>query len=72
MVGLGGIYTELFKDVSFRVLPVTKNDAVQMLESLRGKDILKGFRGSKSIDLDMLSQAIVNIGNLGVDMAGKV
>ena len=71
MVGLGGIYTELFKDVSFRVLPVTKNEAVKMLESLRGKDILKGFRGSKPIDLDMLSQAIVNIGTLGVDMAGK-
>lgn len=71
MVGLGGIYTELFKDVSFRVLPVTKNEAAKMLESLRGKDILKGFRGSKPIDLDMLSQAIVNIGTLGVDMAGK-
>ena len=71
MVGLGGIYTELFKDVSFRVLPVTKNEAAKMLESLRGKDILKGFRGSKPIDLDMLSQAIANIGTLGVDMAGK-
>ena len=71
MVGLGGIYTELFKDVSFRVLPVTKNEAVKMLESLRGKDTLKGFRGSKPIDLNMLSEAIVNIGNLGVDMAGK-
>jgi 3-hydroxypropionyl-CoA synthetase (ADP-forming) len=71
MVGLGGIYTELFKDVSFRVLPVTKGDALKMLESLRGKDILKGFRGSKSIDLDMLSEAIVSIGTLGVDMAGK-
>lgn len=71
MVGLGGIYTELFKDVSFRVLPITKNEAAKMLESLRGKDILKGFRGSKPIDLDMLSQAIVNIGTLGVDMAGK-
>jgi 3-hydroxypropionyl-CoA synthetase (ADP-forming) len=71
MVGLGGIYTELFKDVSFRVLPVTKGDASKMLESLRGKDILKGFRGSKPIDLDMLSEAIVNIGTLGLDMAGK-
>jgi 3-hydroxypropionyl-CoA synthetase (ADP-forming) len=71
MVGLGGIYTELFKDVSFRVLPVTKGDALKMLESLRGKDILKGFRGSRPIDLDMLSEAIVNIGTLGVDMAGK-
>ena len=71
MVGLGGIYTELFKDVSFRVLPVTKVDALEMFESLRGRDILKGFRGSKPIDLDMLSEAIVNIGTLGVDMAGK-
>jgi 3-hydroxypropionyl-CoA synthetase (ADP-forming) len=70
-VGLGGIYTELFKDVSFRVLPVTKNEAAKMLESLRGKDILKGFRGSTPVDLDMLSEAIVNIGTLGVDMAGK-
>ena len=71
MVGLGGIYTELFKDVSFRVLPITKNDALKMLESLRGKDILRGFRGSKPINMDMLSEAIVNIGTLGVDMAGK-
>jgi 3-hydroxypropionyl-CoA synthetase (ADP-forming) len=71
MVGLGGIYTELFKDVSFRVLPITKNDALNMLESLRGKDILRGFRGSKPINMDMLSEAIVNIGTLGVDMAGK-
>jgi 3-hydroxypropionyl-CoA synthetase (ADP-forming) len=71
MVGLGGIYTELFKDVSFRVLPITKDDASKMLETLRGKDILKGFRGSKPIDMDMLSEAIVNIGTLGVDLAGK-
>jgi 3-hydroxypropionyl-CoA synthetase (ADP-forming) len=71
MVGIGGIYTELFKDVSFRVLPVTKNEAAKMLESLRGKDILKGFRGSTPVDLGMLSEAIVNIGTLGVDMAGK-
>ena len=71
MVGLGGIYTELFKDVSFRVLPITKDDASKMLETLRGKDILKGFRGSKPINMDMLSEAIVNIGTLGVDLAGK-
>ena len=71
MVGLGGIYTELFKDVSFRVLPINKIDALEMLESLKGKSILKGFRGSKPIDLEMLATAIVNIGTLGTDMAGK-
>ena len=71
MVGLGGIYTELLKDVSFRVLPVTKDDAIKMLNSLRGRDILKGFRGSKAVNMDMISEAIVNIGTLGVDLAGK-
>src|SRR6476660_953261 len=71
MVGLGGIYTELFKDVSFRVLPINKTDALEMLESLKGKSILKGSRGSKPIDLEMLATAIVNIGTLGTDMAGK-
>ena len=71
MVGLGGIYTELFKDVSFRVLPITKDDAIKMLNSLRGRDILKGFRGSKPVNMDMIYEAIVNIGTLGVDLAGK-
>jgi 3-hydroxypropionyl-CoA synthetase (ADP-forming) len=71
MVGLGGIFTELFKDVSFRVLPITKDDAIKMLNSLRGRDILKGFRGSKPVNIDMISEAIVNIGTLGVDLAGK-
>ena len=71
MVGLGGIYTELLKDVSFRVLPITKDDAIKMLNSLRGRDILKGFRGSKTVNMDMISDAIVNIGTLGVDLAGK-
>ena len=71
MVGLGGIYTELFKDVSFRVLPIIKDDALKMLNSLRGRDILKGFRGSKAVNMDMISEAIVNIGTLGVDLAGK-
>jgi len=69
MVGVGGINTEIFKDVSFRVLPITKEDAIEMINDLKGKQILKGFRGSEPVDLDMLGNAIVNIGNLGTDMA---
>ena len=69
MLGLGGIYTEIFKDISFRVLPITKDDAVEMIESLKGKQILKGFRGSEPVNIDVLGDALVNIGNLGVDMA---
>ncbi|HYY51179.1 MAG TPA: acetate--CoA ligase family protein [Nitrososphaeraceae archaeon] len=69
MLGLGGIYTEIFKDVSFRVLPITKRDAEEMIENLKGKQILKGFRGSDRVNIDVLSNALVNIGKLGIDMA---
>jgi len=69
MLGLGGIYTELFKDISFRVLPITKEDALDMINDLKGNKILKGFRGSEPVDLDILCDAIVKIGNLGTDMA---
>ncbi|MFQ5970403.1 MAG: acetate--CoA ligase family protein [Nitrososphaerales archaeon] len=69
MVGLGGIFTEVFKDVSFRMLPITKEDAKSMLDDLKAKDILKGFRGTKPVDMDMLTSALVQIGKLGSDMA---
>ena len=69
MLGLGGIYTEIFRDVSFRVLPIIKKDAEEMIESLKGRQILRGFRGSEPVNIDVLSKALVNIGNLGLDMA---
>lgn len=69
MVGIGGIYTEVFKDVAFRILPITKEDAVSMMEDLKGKQILKGFRGAPPVSMDALANALVSIGNLGTDMA---
>ncbi|MEM2139689.1 MAG: acetate--CoA ligase family protein [Nitrososphaera sp.] len=69
MAGIGGIYTEVFKDVAFRVLPITKEDALSMIEELKGKKILEGFRGSAPIDKNMIADALVNIGRLGTDMA---
>lgn len=69
MAGIGGIYTEVFKDVAFRVLPITKEDALSMIEELKGKKILEGFRGSAPIDKNMIADALVNIGNLGTEMA---
>ena len=69
MAGLGGIFTELFKDVSFRVLPITKIDALEMIEELQGRELLRGYRGSQPINLDMLCDALVNIGKLGFDIS---
>src|SRR5688572_10642427 len=69
MVGIGGIYTEVFKDVSFRILPITKDDAKSMIEDLKGNKILKGFRGMAPVDMDMLAEALVSIGKFGTEMA---
>ena len=72
MVGLGGIMTEVFKDVSFRMLPITTSDAKSMLNDLKGVKLLKGFRGSKPVDVKMLTKALVQIGKIGVDNADYI
>lgn len=69
MVGIGGVLTEIFRDVAFRMLPITTDDAKSMLDELKGSKMLKGFRGSAPIDINMLSKALVQIGKLGVDNA---
>lgn len=69
MLGLGGIYTEIFKDVTFRVLPITREDIKDMIEELKGKSMLKGFRGSQPIDTAMLSEMLLKVGRLGLDAA---
>lgn len=69
MVGLGGILTEIFKDVAFRMLPISIDDAKSMLAELKGSKILQGYRGSKPIDMNMLARALVQIGKIGVDNA---
>jgi len=72
MVGLGGVLTEIFKDVAFRMLPITTADAKSMLNELNSFKILKGFRGSEPVDLNMLAKALVQIGKIGVDNADYI
>ena len=72
MVGLGGIMTEVMKDVAFRMLPITTSDARSMLNELKGSKLLKGFRGSQPIDIGMVAKMLVQIGKLGVDNADYV
>jgi len=72
MVGVGGIMTEIFKDISFRMLPITTNDAKSMLDELKGSKLLKGFRGSVPIDTNMVAKALVQIGKIGVANADYI
>ncbi len=72
MVGLGGVLTDILKDVAFRMLPITISDAKSMLNELKGSKLLKGFRGSAPIDIDMIAKALVQIGKIGVDNADYI
>ena len=72
MVGLGGVMTEIMNDVSFRMLPISTSDAKSMLNELKASKLLKGFRGSEPIDINMVAKMLVNIGKLGVENADYI
>lgn len=67
MFGLGGILVEVLKDVVFRVAPIEKDEAQEMINEIKGLPILKGVRGEKPIDFDCLSKTIASISQLVVD-----
>lgn len=60
-VGFGGVLVEILKDSALRLLPVSPQEIRRMLDSLRGIDLLTGFRGSEATDLDELAQVIFQI-----------
>ncbi|MFC6674205.1 acetate--CoA ligase family protein [Marinobacterium aestuariivivens] len=62
MVGLGGIFVEVLKDVSFRLCPITESDARQMLGELRGAAVLAGARGEKPADPEAIVDVLMRIG----------
>lgn len=62
MVGLGGVFIEVLKDVSFRLCPITERDASEMLDELRGKAILEGTRGEAPVSLDAIVDLLLKLG----------
>jgi acetyl-CoA synthetase (ADP-forming) len=66
MFGLGGIFTEVLKDTSFRVAPIEKYDALQMMEEIKAKAILDSFRGKEPVDRDLLAEILIAVGNIGM------
>ena len=62
MVGLGGIFVEVLADVSFRLCPITRIDALEMLDELKGAAILDGARGSKAVSRDAIIEVLLKIG----------
>jgi len=61
MFGLGGILVEILKDVSFRIIPLEKRDAAEMIREIKGFPLLEGYRGQEKVDLDNLEDLILKV-----------
>ncbi|MEA2038272.1 MAG: acetate--CoA ligase family protein [Thermodesulfobacteriota bacterium] len=67
MFGLGGIFTEVLKDITFRLAPLEKQDALEMMQDIKGHKILEAVRGMEAADLDMLAEILINVGRIGIE-----
>jgi acyl-CoA synthetase (NDP forming) len=61
MFGLGGIMVEILKDVSFRIVPVLKSDAKEMIQDIKGFPLLQGYRGSEPVDVENLENILLKV-----------
>jgi len=71
MVGIGGIFTELYKDVSFRVVPIDRYDAEQMIEELKGKKLLEGFRNIKA-NKQLVIDLLLKVSKIGEELMDRI
>ena len=67
MFGLGGIFTEILKDISFRVAPLEKRDALEMMQDIKGHKILEAVRGMEAADLNIFSDILIKVGQIGLE-----
>jgi len=67
MFGLGGIFVEVLKDVTFRIAPITELDAREMITEVKAYPILKGYRGQPPTDVDAIVQILLNTSRLVMD-----
>jgi acyl-CoA synthetase (NDP forming) len=61
MFGLGGVLVEILKDVSFRIVPLTKRDAAEMVRDIKGFPLLQGYRGSEPVDVANLENMLLKV-----------
>lgn len=64
MFGVGGIFVEIYKDVSFRLIPITNGDAEEMLKEIKGKALLHGIRGLPVANVEQLTKILVTVSEL--------
>jgi len=67
MFGLGGIFTEVLNDTAFRVAPLEKRDALEMMQEIKAHKILDAVRGMEAADREMLAHMLITVGRIGME-----
>jgi acyl-CoA synthetase (NDP forming) len=67
MLGLGGIWAEVYKDAVFRLAPLNREEILEMVRDLKGQALLKGFRGSKPVNMERLADWLMKLGWLALN-----
>ena len=67
MFGLGGVFVEVLKDVQFRLAPLSREEALEMIRSIKGFPILEGARGEKPVDVNKLAEILIRFSQLASD-----
>jgi acyl-CoA synthetase (NDP forming) len=62
MLGMGGVWAEVYKDVVFRMVPLNQEEILEMVSDLKGKVLLKGYRGSKPVNMESLADWLIKLG----------
>lgn len=71
MCGIGGIFTELYKDVTFRVIPIDRYDAEQMIEEIKGKKLLEGFRNIPA-NKELVHDLLLKVSKIGQELDNHI
>jgi len=71
MCGIGGVFTELYKDVTFRVVPTDRYDAEQMIEEIKGKKLLEGFRNIQA-NKELVVDLLLKVSKLGQELDERI
>jgi len=69
MFGLGGIFVEVLKDVSFRVAPLAEEDIDEMIKEIKGYKILTGIRGEKAKDINAIKSILAKLSEIAINHA---
>ena len=72
LFGTGGVMVEVYNDVALRLCPITHEDALEMIDEVRGAALLRGFRGAPAADVDALANALVSVSQLAAQLEGSL